>query len=106
MGQPVQTGDVAFNPFNTGGVQDHEVVGAITGSKKGTYKIMKGRDGVYAFQVIGLKNAGNAMDDAMYTQMFQQFNGFNPQNPMQYIFNALKGKQKIENNIYKFEAAR
>ena len=88
------------------GVADHEVVGKITGSKKGQYNIVKGRDGVYVYQVLDVKNVSAQMDDAMYTQMFQQFNGINPQNPTGFIFNALKGKKKVKNNVYQFEAGK
>ena len=106
MGQQLQAADIAFNPFGTGGVADHEVVGKITGSKKGQYNIVKGRDGVYVYQVLDVKNVSAQMDDAMYTQMFQQFNGINPQNPTGFIFNALKGKKKVKNNVYQFEAGK
>lgn len=106
MGQQLQTADIAFNPFNTGGVADREVVGIITGSPKGKYNIVKGKDGVYVYQVVDVKKVPASMDNAMYSQMVQQFNGINPQNPMGYIFNALKGKKKITNNVYQFEAGK
>ena len=68
MGQQLQAADIAFNPFGTGGVADHEVVGKITGSKKGQYNIVKGRDGVYVYQVLDVKNVSAQMDDAKHTR--------------------------------------
>lgn len=106
MGQQLQTVDIAFNPYNTGGVADREVAGIIAGSAKGKYNIVKGKNGVYVYQVVDIKKVPASMDDAMYAQMIQQFNGINPQNPMGYIFNALKGKKKITNNVYQFEAGK
>lgn len=97
MGVQPQTTTVHFNPFNRGGVQDVEVLGTITGSPKGTMKVMKGKDGVYVFQVLDITVENNPYDDQMLTQQYQGF--INPD--MQKM---LLGKRKVKNNIYQFEA--
>lgn len=93
---PVNT-TIYFNPFNRGGISDTEVLGAIAGSQQGKVKIVKGKDGLYVFQVTGTKVDQNPYDDQMLTQQYQGFIAPDMQK-------MLLGKRKVKNNIYKFEA--
>ena len=77
-------------------VTDSKVKGRILGSKPGTYKVVKGDDGVYAFVLTEIVNEPNEMTDEQFAQMFIRQHNVNLQS-------LLRGNKKFENYIYKFE---
>ncbi|MDE6558482.1 MAG: SurA N-terminal domain-containing protein [Muribaculaceae bacterium] len=80
------------------GVQDPVVMGQIAGSKPGNKVILvKGDDGVYGYVVNGTKKDTTPYDAATYDAQYRQM--FQPD-----IERMMRGANKIENNIYKFEA--
>lgn len=97
MGVQPATTTTHFNPFNGGAIRDREVVGMVTGSKKGQVKVVKGDSGVYVYEVTGIVNDNNPSDDQMIMQQYQGF--IHPD-----LQKMLLGTRKIKNNIYKFEA--
>lgn len=79
-------------------VPDASVSGMIHGSKKGTFKVVKGDQGVYVFRVNNLVKDGSTKYDAKtYDQQYLQF--VSPD-----MLNMLKGSRKFKSNAYKFEA--
>ena len=80
------------------GVNDPKVAGKIAGSKKdGKVVLVKGDDGVYAYVINGNSKENIPYDDATYEQQFNRL--FNTNLEL-----MLRGGEKFENNIYKFEA--
>ncbi len=78
-------------------VADAAVSGMIHGSKKGTFKVVKGDQGVYVFRVTDIKKEGTKYDPKTYDQQYIQF--ISPD-----MLNMLKGARKFKSNAYKFEA--
>ena len=78
-------------------VRDAAVVGKITGSKPGKVVLVKGDNGVYAYQIASQATEKFDMNDAQYEQQYFQL--INPN-----MGDMLKGAEKYVNNIYKFEA--
>lgn len=80
-------------------VIDSKAKGRMMGSKPGTgVQAVQGDDAVYIFIVNSNSNEEVGMDDETFGSMFLQLHNVNPTS-------ALRGNKKIENNIYKFEAA-
>lgn len=80
-------------------VTDSKVKGRIMGSKpSGKVQVVKGDDGVYAYIITGVSDEPVQMSDEQFAGMFMQLHNVNPSL-------VLRGKKKIENNVYKFEAA-
>ncbi|MDE6812033.1 MAG: hypothetical protein K2J15_06745, partial [Muribaculaceae bacterium] len=80
------------------GVQDPVVMGQIAGSKPGKKVILvKGDDGVYGYLVNSTKKDSTPYDAATYDAQYRQM--FQPN-----IELMMRGANKVENNIYKFEA--
>ena len=79
-------------------VTDSKVKGRIMGSKPGKMQVVKGDDGVYAFIINSVGNETVEMTDEQFAQMFQQLHRRDHSR-------ILRGNKKIENNIFKFEAA-
>ena len=78
-------------------VSDPKVLGRIMGSKAGNgMKVVRGRDGVYAYVIEEITNETVQMPDEQFGQMFLQIHQVNPSL-------MLRGTKKIENNIYKFD---
>lgn len=80
------------------GVRDAKVIGRISGSKADKkVNIAKGQDGVYVYQVTAKDKQDFPYNEQMYDQQYFQF--VNPD-----LMQMLQGKDKVKNNIYKFEA--
>ena len=78
-------------------VTDQKVKGRIMGSKASNkLQVVKGDDGVYAYIIEEVVQEPVQMTDENFAQMAQQLYQINPAA-------ALRGKKKIENNVYKFE---
>ena len=78
-------------------VRESSVMGQIAGSQPGDVVLVKGDEGVYAFQVLSTGTENFPYTDSQYEQQYFQL--VNPD------FGAmLKGSKKYKNNIYKFEA--
>ncbi len=100
LGVTPKTTDTHFNPFNRGGINDNDVVGAIVGTKPGSKaRMVKGKNGVYVFEVVSVGKDNVPYDEQMILQQYQGF--INPD-----LVKMLLGKQKVKNNIYKFEAGK
>lgn len=78
-------------------VSDSEVMGRITGSKPGKVVVVKGDNGVYAYQITSQKKEDFPFNDMQYEQQYYQL--VNPNTGA-----MLRGADKYVNNIYKFEA--
>lgn len=78
-------------------VRDAAVVGKIAGSKPGKVVLVKGDNGVYAYQVTGNNTESFPYSDQQYEQQYFQL--VNPN-----MGEMLKGSKEVKNNIYKFEA--
>lgn len=98
-------GEIAMNipaikAGNTGGVvTDAKVRGRIMGSKASDkVQVVNGDDGVYAYVITEVRQdeIPENMTDEQFEQIFLGKHQFDP-------FNALRGKKKVEINIYKFE---
>lgn len=80
------------------GINDLEVAGKIAGSKADKkVVIVSGEDGVYVYQIMGANTENFPMNDQQYEQQFMQLT--NPQ-----LLEMLQGKNRLKNNLYKFEA--
>lgn len=80
-------------------VIDSKAKGRMLGSKPGkSVQAVQGNDAVYIFVVNSNTNEEVGMDDETFGRMFLQLHNVNPTS-------VLRGNKKIENNIYKFEAA-
>lgn len=78
-------------------VRDAAVMGQIAGSKPGKVVLVKGDNGIYAYQVKSQAKENFPFNDQQYEQ--QYFQTINPN-----LAEMLKGSKKYVNNIYKFEA--
>lgn len=78
-------------------VRDAAVMGQISGSNPGNVILVKGDDGVYAYQVVSVNSENFPYDDTQYEQ--QYFQMVSPD-----FAQMLRGSQSFKNNIYKFEA--
>jgi len=78
-------------------VNDATVMGKIAGSKPGKVVVVKGENGVYAYQVTSQAKEKFSFNDQQYEQQYFQL--ISPD-----MRAMLKGADKYVNNIYKFEA--
>ena len=78
-------------------IHDASVVGKIAGSQPGRVILVKGDDGIYAYQVNSTNTETFPYTDSQYEQ--QYFRMVNPN-----LTDMLKGAKEVKNNIYKFEA--
>ncbi len=78
-------------------VRDASVMGQIAGSKPGKVVLVKGDNGVYAYQV-----KSNGKEDFPYSEAQYEQQYFQLVNPN--MAEMLKGNKQYKNNIYKFEA--
>lgn len=78
-------------------VRDGSVMGQIAGSKPGKVVLVKGDNGVYAYQV-----KSNGKEDFPYSEAQYEQQYFQMVNPN--VADMLKGTKKYKNNIFKFEA--
>ena len=78
-------------------VRDAVVMGQIAGSNPGDVVLVKGDDGIYAYQVISTGSENFPYTETQYEQ--QYFQMVNPD-----FGEMLKGSKNYKNNIYKFEA--
>ena len=78
-------------------VADAKVLGRIAGSKPGKVVLVKGDNGVYAYQVASQGKEEFPFNDQQYEQQYFQL--VNPN-----MGGMLKGAREYVNNIYKFEA--
>ncbi|MDE5875106.1 MAG: hypothetical protein K2H15_05620, partial [Muribaculaceae bacterium] len=78
-------------------VRDAEVMGKIAGSKPGKVVVVKGDDGVYAYQITKETKENFPYSETQYEQQYFQL--VNPN-----LGEMLKGAAKVKSNIYKFEA--
>ncbi len=96
IGAPVQrVPDFRFG--STAQVNDLKVMGRIAGSRPGTFKVVKGDDGVYIFRV---NRTGRDKAQYMADSYMQQY----IQRHRPAFEKMLKGNKKYENKVYKFEA--
>lgn len=80
------------------GIADPTVMGKIVGSKADKkVVVVKGDNGVYAFQVTGKGKENFPYTDQIYEQQYYQL--VNPN-----LMEMIKGDKKLKNTIYKFEA--
>jgi len=94
----VQPQDISSFRFGRNySINDNTVMGRIAGSNPGKVIVLKGDDGVYAYQVKGNKKEAFPYSDANYEQQYYQI--INPD-----LNQMLIGNKKIDNRIYKFEA--
>ena len=78
-------------------VRDASVIGQIAGSQPGGVVLVKGDNGVYAYQIVSLDTDQFPMVDSQYDQLYLQMVSPN-------LAEMLRGSKKYKNNIYKFEA--
>lgn len=78
-------------------VRDAAVMGQIAGSAPGKVIVVKGDNGVYAYQVVAENTENFPYTDSQYEQQYFQL--VNPN-----MGEMLKGAKNYKNNIYKFEA--
>ena len=78
-------------------VRDASVMGQIAGSQPGKVVLVKGDNGVYAYQVKSNGKEDFPYSDAQYEQQYFQL--INPN-----VGEMLKGNRKFKNSLYKFEA--
>ena len=78
-------------------VRDAAVVGRIAGSKPGKVVVVKGDNGVYAYQITSQATEEFPFSDQQYEQQYYQL--VNPN-----MGEMLIGSKKFKNNIFKFEA--
>ena len=78
-------------------VRDASVVGQISGSKPGEVVLVKGDNGIYAYQILSENTENFPYTDSQYEQQYFQL--VNPN-----MGEMLKGAKHYKNNIYKFEA--
>lgn len=80
------------------GIADPSVMGRIAGSKADKkVQVVKGDNGVYAFQVNGKATEKFPYTEQIYQQQYYQL--INPN-----LMEMIKGDKKLKNQIYKFEA--
>lgn len=92
-----QSGNVRFSRMGTGSINEPKIVGRIAGSKPGSKPVVvKGNDGVYVYSITSVVPE-KMTDETMFEQQYMQF--LSPD-----LQKMLIGKNKVKNNIYKFEA--
>ncbi len=96
MGTPAQNYPT-FRMAAGNGAGDAAVIGRINGQKPGKVVVVKGVDGVYAYQIVGKGKENFPYNAQTYEQQYYQL--LNPN-----LLEMVKGGKKIKNNIYKFEA--
>ncbi|MCH5223552.1 MAG: SurA N-terminal domain-containing protein [Muribaculaceae bacterium] len=89
--------DSTFRFGNNAKVRDAAVVGKIAGSKPGKVVLVKGDNGIYAYQIISEAKEEFPYTDAQYEQQYLRM--VQPD-----LGEMLKGTKNYKNNIYKFEA--
>lgn len=78
-------------------VRDAAVIGKIAGSQPGNVVLVKGDNGVYAYQILSSGSEDFEYNDQQYARQYNQLVSPN-------FTEMLKGGHKVKNNIYKFEA--
>lgn len=78
-------------------VRDAAVMGKIAGSKPGKVVLVKGDNGVYAYQIISNGKSDFEYNDNQYDRQYTQM--VQPD-----FYEMLRGGKNYKNNIYKFEA--
>lgn len=78
-------------------IRDAAVMGRIAGSKPGKVVVVKGDNGVYAYQILSTGTENFEYNDAQYDRQYNQI--VSPD-----LIEMLKGGKTLKNNIYKFEA--
>ena len=86
-----------FRFGNNPQVRDAAVMGRIAGSQPGKVIVVKGDNGVYAYQITGVNTEAFDYNDDQFARQYG--NLVNPN-----LVEMLKGSEKVKNNIYKFEA--
>ena len=81
-------------------VRDAAVMGKIAGSKPGKVVVIKGDNGVYAYQILST----GVTEDFKYEDHERDYVRQYGQLISPDIVQMLKGSEKLKNNIYKFEA--
>ena len=89
--------NAAFRFGRNAEVRDAAVMGQIAGSKPGKVVVVKGDNGVYAYQIVSTGTENFPYNEKQYEQQYFQF--VNPN-----LEEMLKGAKNFKNNIYKFEA--
>ena len=89
--------DSTFRFGNNAKVRDASVIGKIAGSKPGKVVLVKGDNGIYAYQIISEAKEEFPYTDAQYEQQYIRM--VQPD-----LGEMLKGSKNVKNNIYKFEA--
>ncbi len=89
--------DSTFRFGRNATVRDAAVMGQIAGSQPGKVVVVKGDNGVYAYQIVGQNTESFPFSDQQYEQQYYQL--VNPN-----MGEMLLGSKKFKNNIYKFEA--
>lgn len=93
---PSSVSTVRFAPGS--GIADPNVMGKIVGGKADKkVVVVKGDNGVYAYQITGKGKETFPYTDQIYEQQYYQL--VNPN-----LMEMIKGDKKVKNNIYKFEA--
>lgn len=92
-----QRAAIRFSRMGSGFINDPKIVGRIAGSKASAKPVVvKSDDGVYVYTIKAV-NPEKLTDETMFEQQYMQF--LNPD-----LQKMLIGKNKVKNNIYKFEA--
>ena len=89
--------DSTFRFGRNARVRDAAVVGKIAGSQPGKVVVVKGDNGVYAYQINGKNTESFPYSEQQYEQQYYQLVSPN-------LGEMLKGSKKYKNNIFKFEA--
>ncbi|MDE5881702.1 MAG: SurA N-terminal domain-containing protein [Muribaculaceae bacterium] len=89
--------DSTFRFGRNARVRDAAVVGKIAGSQPGKVVVVKGDNGVYAYQINGQNTENFPYSEQQYEQQYYQLVSPN-------LGEMLKGSKKYKNNIFKFEA--
>ncbi|MCH5214705.1 MAG: SurA N-terminal domain-containing protein [Muribaculaceae bacterium] len=99
--EPVEVASVQVNKFDPV-VNDNKVKGRILGTKAdGKLHVVAGDDAVYAFVVTEAGEEPVQLTEDDFAQMFMQTYQLTPNN----LGKVLRGKKKVKNYMYKFEAA-
>ena len=78
-------------------VRDASIMGQIAGSQPGKVVLVKGDNGIYAYQIVSTNTENFPFTDSQYEQQYFQL--VNPN-----LGEMLKGSKNYKNNIFKFEA--
>lgn len=88
--------DSTFRFGRSATVRDAAVMGKIAGSQPGNVVVVKGDNGVYAYQILGQNTESFPFSEQQYEQQYYQL--VNPN-----MGEMLLGSKKFKNNIFKFE---